>query len=122
VLTGGFAGAGGVSTGGVGGGTSGGAGGATPEQCVSQARSDCEACACKGCFQQLVPCFQDEACPLILQCANQTHCTGTDCLNPDTCGPLIQKYGIGSPGVSLAVSLFGCIANTGCDCGFGGLQ
>ncbi|HEX7670982.1 MAG TPA: hypothetical protein VF395_15410, partial [Polyangiaceae bacterium] len=88
------------------------------DQCVASAQSDCERCVCKSCNTSLDGCFQDPGCPLILQCANQTGCTGIDCYGPSTCQSVIDKFGgIGSASVNLAIPLFGC-AQT-CNCGFG---
>jgi hypothetical protein len=89
------------------------------DQCVQNAQSDCERCVCKACNTSLDACFQDAGCPLILQCANQTGCTGIDCYRPDTCASVIDRFGgIGSPSVSLAIPLFGCAQSCN-TCGFG---
>jgi hypothetical protein len=104
---GGVAGAGGVSS--------------AIQQCVSQARSDCEKCACGSCYDSLIPCFKDQGgCPQILACANKTGCTGVDCYQPNTCQAIIDKAGgLGSYSLSLALPLFTCVRNSGCACGFG---
>ena len=120
---GGAIGAGGVSAGGtigVGGVSVGGSGGVVrDEQCKAYARSDCEACACTTCYDSLTQCFQDAGCPAILQCANQTGCSGVDCLQPSTCQSVIeQNGGVGSNSVSLAITLFGCVQGGSCPCGF----
>lgn len=129
---GGFAGAGGFGTGGivfgaggfVGGGgvpAAGGApdGGGAVDQCYSRAQSDCERCACVSCFGDIAPCFQDAGCPSILQCANQTGCTGTNCYQASTCQAVIDQNGgpLGTS-VGLAQPLFSCIRQAGCPCGF----
>ncbi|HEX4337156.1 MAG TPA: hypothetical protein VH062_14660 [Polyangiaceae bacterium] len=115
-----FVGSGGFSSGGsVGVGGVGGAAGAPVQQCVSQARSDCERCACGSCYDTLIPCFKDTWCPQILACANRTGCTGADCLDTSTCADVIDKAGgIGASGVQLALPLFGCLQATNCACGF----
>jgi hypothetical protein len=126
---GGFPGTGGVvgsggSVGGAGGVTEAGgapsAGGSAPiEQCYNQARSDCERCACKSCFDYIAPCYEDVGCPAILQCANLTGCSGADCLQPSTCQSVIDRDGgVGSTSVSLALPLFQCLRSSGCACGF----
>jgi hypothetical protein len=89
------------------------------DQCVNQARSDCEMCACKACFDSIAPCFQDVGCPAILQCANLTGCTGIDCYNANTCQGVIDQYGgITGSSVLVAQPLFQCLRNAGCPCGF----
>jgi hypothetical protein len=101
----------------------GGAGGASTaiQQCVSQARSDCEKCACGSCYDSLIPCFKDVGgCPQILACANRTGCTGVDCYQPGTCQAVIDRTGgIGSYSLQLALPLFTCVRGSGCACGFG---
>jgi hypothetical protein len=89
------------------------------DQCVNQARSECEQCACKACFDSIAPCFQDVGCPAILQCANLTGCSGVDCYNVNTCQTVIDQYG-GITGSSVAVAqpLFQCLRSAGCPCGF----
>jgi hypothetical protein len=106
-VDGGVAGAGGVSS--------------AIQQCVSQARSDCEKCACGSCYDSLIPCFKDAGgCPQILACANKTGCTGVDCYQPNTCQAIIDKTGgVGSYSLQLAIPLFSCVRNSGCACGFG---
>jgi hypothetical protein len=97
----------------------GGFAGAAAQQCVSQARSDCERCACSSCYDSLIPCFKDAMCPQILACANRTGCTGIDCYQSNTCQAIIDKAGgVGSTSVSLALPLFACVTNTSCPCGF----
>jgi hypothetical protein len=103
-----------VSTGG-----SVGAGGAGADACLSQARSACEKCACGSCYDSLIPCFKDAACPQILACANRTGCTGIDCYQQSTCQTVIdQSGGISSNSLALAIPLFACVSNSGCPCGF----
>jgi len=103
---------------GTGGASSGGSGGGSSiEECVNNAQSDCERCACKSCNGALDPCFKDAGCPLILQCANQTQCSSTDCYQPSTCQSIIDEYGgLSGPSLQLAVPLFQCVR--GCGCGF----
>jgi len=131
--TGGYPGMGGYSGGGAYPGTggyyypppppaTGGYGGmsAGAAQCVSQARSECETCACTSCFDGMTACFADPGCPEILACANQTGCTGFGCMDPSTCEAVINQYGgVGSPSVALAIPLFSCLQSAGCPCGFG---
>jgi hypothetical protein len=114
-----------TTTGGYGqGGGIGYAGGSTVDpvaQCVAQAGSECEACACSACFGDLTACFADVGCPVILQCANLTGCSGADCYQPSTCQSIIDEYGgVGSTSTSLAIPLFQCLQGAGCPCGFAG--
>jgi len=109
---GGFGGSGGsVATGGV--------AGAAAQQCVSQARSDCERCACGSCYDSLIPCFKDAGCPQILACANRTGCLGLDCYQPGVCQDVIDTAGgLNGASVNLALPLFVCVTNLNCPCGF----
>lgn len=126
-IGGGFGPGGSISTGGVRttGGTSGAGGLASTggsvavDQCVNQARGDCEVCACKSCFADIAPCFQDVGCPAILQCANLTGCSGVNCYSASTCQSVIDQYGgpFGSS-VNVALPLFQCLQSAGCPCGF----
>ena len=103
-------------TGGSGG--SGGSGGVA--QCVSQATSACEKCLCTDCFSQLGQCIADFGCPVILQCAANTGCTGASCYQPGTCKGVIDSFG-GPFGQStqMALSLVSCSSSQGCPCGLG---
>jgi len=113
VATGGFVGAGGAA------GAPADGGPPPSSQCYAQAQNDCERCACQFCFDNIAPCFEDAGCPAILQCANQTGCSGIDCLNASTCGAVISQYGGPSgPSVGLALPLFQCLRSAGCSCGF----
>jgi hypothetical protein len=89
------------------------------DQCVGQARSECEVCACQSCFENIAPCFQDTGCPAILQCANLTGCSGVNCYSPSACQTVIDQYGgpFGTS-VNVALPLFQCLRSAGCACGF----
>jgi hypothetical protein len=125
----GFAGAGGSFTGGSGGvGAFGGTGGvigsggsAGADMCAAEANSVCEKCACTSCFGDITACFADSGCPAILSCANQTGCSGIDCLQPSTCETIIDQFGgISGSSVGLALPLFSCLQQAACPCGFAG--
>lgn len=114
--TGGVAGFGGGGAGGVAGfGGSGGGGGVA--QCVSQAKDDCDKCLCTSCFSQLGQCIADFGCPVILQCAEKTGCSGIGCYQPNTCQGVIDSFG-GPFGQSAqrAFQLVACAINQGCPC------
>lgn len=120
----GAAGAGGVS--GVGGASGlggfvglGGSGGISADQCLELSTTRCEICACSTCLESIAPCFRDPNCPRLLQCANETGCSGTDCYKPETCQMLIDSIGgVGSPTISAASNLFLCLREADCPCGF----
>jgi hypothetical protein len=69
----------------------------------------------------VTPCYSTDGCPDILECANRTGCTGVDCLNPNTCEDVITKFGgISAAAVTSALTLYDCMLNANCPCGFGG--
>lgn len=81
--------------------------------CIEEAANDCEICACNNCLDQLLACQQDAGCVEIRMCAQETGCTGLDCLG--ACGDVIDGAGgpLG-PSASQALMLSDCYDAMGC--------
>ena len=93
----------------------GGSGGVA--ECVAQSQSDCEACLCSDCFQAYGDCVGDFGCPRILQCLDETGCTGLDCYTPDTCQTVIDRFGgLAGASVGYVTGIIECAANAACPC------
>jgi hypothetical protein len=125
----GLGGAGGVSgaggDGGVGGdagtgATSGAGGDGGTTSCEAQAQSDCDFCTCDSCPGEWDTCNADPGCAAIVECADQTGCSGIECyLGP--CQSVIDANGgpFGDSS-SLAQELGTCRSDANCPCGSGG--
>jgi len=82
--------------------------------CLAQASQDaglCAECPCVNCIAELSACNSDEGCTEMLACKQQTGCSGTDCLEPDVCGGLLDKYpgGVLSYAAQLTNAFFECL-------------
>src|SRR6478735_5261269 len=112
----GGAGVGGVSTGGAAGS---GATSGIVEACQVIAGNSCQQCLCSTCSSQIVECFSNFGCALILACAQQTGCSGVACYNAQTCRPVIDQFG-GLTGSSMkdVLSLLSCSLSSqnSCSC------
>ena len=90
------------------------------DQCIAMgaAQGTCaevSECNCTNCVCELANCEADPGCTAIRQCAQETGCSGTDCLDASTCGEVIDANGgvVGtSAGIALALSM--CNAGAGC--------
>ncbi len=82
--------------------------------CLDEAVNECEVCACNNCLDELTACGADPGCVEIRVCAQQTGCTGLDCLND--CGDVIDGAG-GPLGASagLALMVSDCYEALGCN-------
>lgn len=82
--------------------------------CIEEAANDCEICACNNCLDQLLACQGDAGCVEIRMCAQETGCTGLDCLGD--CGDVIDGAGgpLG-PSAALALMLSDCYDGVGCN-------
>lgn len=71
----------------------------------------CGQCACTNCTMELQTCQADEGCTAIRQCAQDSMCSGVNCLGP--CGDTINMYG-GFMGESAnkAIALGNCVSNS----------
>lgn len=63
------------------------------EACQVIAGNSCQQCLCSTCSSQIVQCFSNFGCALILACAQQTGCSGVACYNAQTCKPVIDQFG-----------------------------
>lgn len=79
-------------------------GGDPVEQCKMMAdpQTECSDCVCENCLEELQACQADEGCVAIRMCAEETGCTGFDCLQ--ACGDVIDMYG-GIAGESAMIGL-----------------
>jgi hypothetical protein len=78
------------------------------QMCLDQATNECEDCACMSCLPQLQACEQDPGCVAIRMCAQQSGCTGIECLGP--CGDVINANGGAlGPSAGLASALSDCV-------------
>jgi hypothetical protein len=117
----GFGVAGGAGSGGFAGSAgfigSGGAG-VIVEACKGLAPSACQQCQCTTCSSQLVSCFSDVGCALILACAQRTGCQGFGCYSPATCQPTIDQFGgLAGSAVRKVFALATCSATSQMACG-----
>lgn len=96
----------------------GGNGGATNE-CLEQARTDCNFCTCDNCFDEWQDCSNDTGCVAVANCATAAGCSGAQCLGP--CGDIIQQHGgVQGQSVQLALAVGTCQATScGEDCNGG---
>lgn len=86
----------------------GGDAGGPAAECLAQAVTECETCACTTCLSQLQACEQDPGCVAIRMCAQQNMCTGIGCLGP--CGDVIDEHGGAlGPSAGLASTLSDCV-------------
>jgi hypothetical protein len=85
-------------------------GGDPVEQCKMMAdpQTECSDCVCENCLEQLQACEMDEGCKAIRQCAEETGCTGFDCLQ--LCGDVIDMYGgIGGESAQKGLQISMCL-------------
>ena len=97
--------------------TSGEGGGGGVAECIAQADGECEACLCSSCFRAFGSCIGDFGCPRILECFDETQCSGDGCYEPETCQSVIDQFG-GLNGASLryASALLACAVRGSCPC------
>jgi hypothetical protein len=96
--------------------------GGTPaivEACQVIAGNSCQQCLCTTCSSQIVECFSNFGCALVLACAQQTGCQGVACYTAQTCRPVIDQFG-GLTGTAMrdVLSLVTCSAGSqnSCSC------
>jgi hypothetical protein len=113
---------GGTSTGGVpnaGGAAGSGATSGIVEACEVIAGNSCQQCLCSACSSQIVQCFSNLGCAVILACAQQTNCQGASCYSPKNCRAVIDQFG-GLSGKAMrdVLSLFTCSVGSqnSCSC------
>jgi hypothetical protein len=85
-------------------------GGDPVESCKMMAdpMTECSDCVCENCLMELQECEADEGCKAIRQCAEETGCSGFDCLQ--TCGDVIDMYGgIGGDSAGLGLEISMCL-------------
>jgi hypothetical protein len=111
----GFGGSFGGSAGSSGAGGAGGSGGIG--ECLNQFPGACGQCLCTSCFSELGSCIADFGCPVILQCIDQTGCSGIGCYQPNTCQGVIDSFGGPfGPSTQKAVALAFCSSQSACPC------
>ena len=90
------------------------------DMCIEAAEAEmtCEevaTCNCSNCACELQACQMDADCTAIRECAQATGCNGIDCLDPTTCGDVIDAAGGPTgTGATLALQLSTC--NQGAMC------
>ena len=94
--------------------------GASPgiiEACQVIAGDSCQQCLCTTCSSEIVDCFSNFGCVLILACAQQSGCQGIACYSPQTCRPVIDQFG-GLTGKSMGavLSLVSCSVGSQNNC------
>ena len=78
-------------------------------------------CNCNSCACELAACNESADCTAIRECAQMTGCNGIDCLDPTTCGDVINMAGGPTgEGTSLALTLSNCNMAAGCPITCGG--
>jgi hypothetical protein len=85
-------------------------GGDPVEECKMMAdpMNACSDCVCENCLEQLQACQADEGCVAIRMCAEETGCTGIDCLG--ACGDVINMYGgIGGESAMIGLQISMCL-------------
>jgi len=94
-------------------------GGDPVEQCKMMAdpMTACSDCVCENCLEELQACQADEGCVAIRMCAEETGCTGIDCLG--ACGDVINMYGgIGGMSAMIGLQISMCLdQNCANECG-----
>lgn len=96
----------------------GGSGGATND-CLDQARTDCNFCTCDNCFEEWQDCSNDAGCIAVANCATAAGCSGAECMGP--CRNVIdQNGGPRGKSVRLALAVGTCqAASCAADCNGG---
>jgi len=94
--------------------------GASPgiiEACQVIAGNSCQQCLCTSCSSEIVDCFSNFGCALILACAQQSGCQGLSCYSAQTCRPVIDQFG-GLTGKSMGavLSLLSCSVGSQNNC------
>ncbi|HWB81299.1 MAG TPA: hypothetical protein VG755_40330 [Nannocystaceae bacterium] len=83
------------------------------DHCLEEAATSCEECACNSCLPQLMACQEDPGCVAIRMCAQESGCTGIECLGP--CGEVIDANGGPfGPSAGLASMVSSCYTDA-CD-------
>jgi hypothetical protein len=85
--------------------------------CMAQLASACPergACVCGGCLCEVAACQRDPGCQQIIGCVMKTNCSGPACYTPQTCQSIIDRYGLNSPSVRMAIAIDNCGARSGC--------
>jgi hypothetical protein len=120
---GGFGGSGGSGgQGGFGGSAGAGATGGTGgtggvEACIDLATDECEVCTCGSCYDRLDACLVDSGCTDIIECIDNTGCSGFGCYRSTTCrGVIDANGGLFGQSVNRVVQLSNCITQSGCPC------
>jgi hypothetical protein len=89
------------------------------EACHAIAGNSCQQCLCSTCSSQILECFSNFGCALILACAQQTGCQGVSCYSAASCKPTIDQFG-GLSGKSMkeVLSLLSCSVGSqnSCSC------
>lgn len=76
----------------------------------------CSDCGCENCLEEYQACEMDEGCKAIHDCAEETGCSGLDCLQ--SCGDVINMYGgLVGMSASLGLEFSGCLESSMCPCG-----
>ncbi|HEY3254348.1 MAG TPA: hypothetical protein VGJ91_10380 [Polyangiaceae bacterium] len=89
------------------------------QACQVIAGNSCQQCLCKSCASQIVECFSNFGCALILACAQQSGCQGLGCYSASTCKPVIDKNGgLSGSAMSDVLSLLSCSVGSqnSCNC------
>jgi hypothetical protein len=116
--SGGFAGSAGFGAAGSAGFAGSGGASVIVDTCTALAGSACQQCQCLTCSSQLVSCFSEAGCPLILACAQRTGCQGFGCYSPATCQPTIDQFGgLAGSAVRKVFALATCSATSQMACG-----
>ena len=89
------------------------------EACQVIAGNACQQCLCSTCSSQLLECFSNLGCALILACAQQTGCQGVSCYSASACKPTIDQFGgLGGKSMKGVLSLLSCAGGSqnSCSC------
>jgi hypothetical protein len=96
----------------VAGAPAGGGSGASPgviEACQVIAGNSCQQCLCTSCSSQIVQCFSNLGCAVILACAQEKNCQGADCYTGKNCRGIINQFGgLGGKAMADVLSLLTC--------------
>jgi hypothetical protein len=71
-------------------------------------------CLCGSCMCQSNACENDPGCQQIWSCALKFNCHGKQCYSPQSCQPIMDKVGTGSPSMSMYLNLESCRTGSGC--------
>jgi hypothetical protein len=107
------------NAGGAGGEAGSGATSGVVEACQVIAGNSCEQCLCTACSPEIVQCFSNLGCAVILACAQQTNCRGVACYSPKNCRAVIDQFGgLGGRAMRDLLSLLTCSVGSqnSCNC------